>query len=156
MPGVQLPPELILLWKITVLGVVLWCCVVLLCHSEYLDVHEQAVSTLASRGHAFSGRRRPGQLPIRVLCVLQECLQPNQIADRPLRHVYAHSSAYAVTHMDAVRAIYHIYAATMSLSEYIKDATRALGITNLKVEQEEAITQFALGRDVFVALPTGY
>ena len=26
----------------------------------------------------------------------------------------------------------------------------------LKAEQEEAITQFALGRDVFVALPTGY
>ena len=32
----------------------------------------------------------------------------------------------------------------------------ALGFTSLKPEQEEAITQFTLGRDVFVALPTGY
>ena len=32
-----------------------------------------------------------------------------------------------------------------------------LGIQRLiKPEQEEAITQFLMGRDVFVALPTGY
>ena len=31
-----------------------------------------------------------------------------------------------------------------------------LAITTVKAEQEEAITHFALGRDVFVALPTGH
>ena len=31
-----------------------------------------------------------------------------------------------------------------------------LGINTLKPEQEKAILQFPLGRDVFVALPTGY
>ena len=31
-----------------------------------------------------------------------------------------------------------------------------LGITTPKPEQEKAILQFLLGRDVFVALPTGY
>ena len=31
-----------------------------------------------------------------------------------------------------------------------------LGIGTLKPEQEEAISQFLQGRDVFVALPTGY
>ena len=31
-----------------------------------------------------------------------------------------------------------------------------LGINTLKPEQEKAILQFLLGRDVFVALPTGY
>ena len=31
-----------------------------------------------------------------------------------------------------------------------------LGINTPKPEQEKAILQFLLGRDVFVALPTGY
>ena len=44
----------------------------------------------------------------------------------------------------------------MSLQEYIKDAATSLGITTLKTEQQEAIRQFVLGRDVFVSLPTGY
>lgn len=37
----------------------------------------------------------------------------------------------------------------------MKDVATALGITTLKAEQEEAITLFMLGRDVFVALHTG-
>ena len=40
--------------------------------------------------------------------------------------------------------------------EYTKDAATSLGITTLKTEQQEAIRQFVLGRDVFVSLPTGY
>ena len=43
----------------------------------------------------------------------------------------------------------------MSISRCVWDAATALGFTSLKPEQEEAITQFTLGRDVFVALPTG-
>ena len=42
------------------------------------------------------------------------------------------------------------------VQEYIKDAATSLGITTLKTEQQEAIRQFVLGRDVFVSLPTGY
>ena len=38
----------------------------------------------------------------------------------------------------------------------IRDSASALGIYTLKPEQEKAILQFLLGRDVFVALPTGY
>ena len=38
----------------------------------------------------------------------------------------------------------------------IGDSDSALGINTLKPEQEKAILQFLLGRDVFVALPTGY
>ena len=38
----------------------------------------------------------------------------------------------------------------------IRDSASALGINMLKPEQEKAILQFLLGRDVFVALPTGY
>ena len=40
--------------------------------------------------------------------------------------------------------------------EYTKDAATSLGITTLKTEQQEAIRQFVLGRDVFVSLPKGY
>ena len=43
----------------------------------------------------------------------------------------------------------------MSLLGYIKAAATTLGITTVKAEKEEAIMHFALGRDVFVALPTG-
>ena len=39
---------------------------------------------------------------------------------------------------------------------YIREAAASLGYPALKPEQEEAITQFLMGRDVFVALPTGY
>lgn len=42
------------------------------------------------------------------------------------------------------------------LHEKIADAASVLRISILKVEQEGAITQFVLSRDVFVALPTGY
>ena len=37
-----------------------------------------------------------------------------------------------------------------------KDAATSLGITMLKTEQQEAIRQFVLGRDLFVLLPMGY
>ena len=37
----------------------------------------------------------------------------------------------------------------MSLLGYIKAAATTLGITTVKAEKEEAITHFALGRDVF-------
>ena len=39
---------------------------------------------------------------------------------------------------------------------HINDAASALGVITLKPEQEEAITSFVQGKDVFVALPTGY
>ena len=42
------------------------------------------------------------------------------------------------------------------LVPHIYEATGALGFSTLKPEQEEAIGQFLKGRDVFVALPTGY
>ena len=42
------------------------------------------------------------------------------------------------------------------LCDKTADATSLLGISTPKAEQEEAITQFLLGRDVFVALPTRY
>ena len=42
------------------------------------------------------------------------------------------------------------------LVPHIYEATGALGFSTLKSEQEEAIGQFLKGRDVFVALPTGY
>ena len=42
------------------------------------------------------------------------------------------------------------------LVPHIYEATGALGFSTLKPEQEEAIGQFLKGRDVFVALPTGF
>jgi len=42
------------------------------------------------------------------------------------------------------------------LKSYIQDSATKLGYEAWKPEQEEAITQFILGRDIFVALPTGY
>ena len=44
----------------------------------------------------------------------------------------------------------------VSFKSYIREAAASLGYPALKPEQEEAITQFLMGRDVFVALPTGY
>ena len=44
----------------------------------------------------------------------------------------------------------------MALDGYIRDARRSLGYESLKEKQKEAIIKFILGRDVFVALPTGY
>ena len=73
------------------------------------------------------------------------------------RHVRAHSSAYALIHVytwDAGRK--QVHGSLISLQEYINDAATSLGITALKTEQQEAIRQFVLGRDVFVSLPTGY
>ena len=43
-----------------------------------------------------------------------------------------------------------------SFKSYIQEAAASLGYPALKPEQGEAITQFLMGRDVFVALPTGY
>ena len=42
------------------------------------------------------------------------------------------------------------------LAAHIHDAASALGVITLKPEQEEAITNFVQGKDVFLALPTGY
>ena len=44
----------------------------------------------------------------------------------------------------------------MALVSQIHDAASVLDIGTLKPEQEQAIRQFLQGRDVFVALPTGY
>ena len=44
----------------------------------------------------------------------------------------------------------------MAFDGYVRDAARSLGYECLKAKQEEAITQFVMGRDVFVALPMGY
>ena len=44
----------------------------------------------------------------------------------------------------------------MSLRQLIVEVASALGISTLKSQQSEAIFQFLHGRDVFVALPTGY
>ena len=45
---------------------------------------------------------------------------------------------------------------SMSLRQLIVEVASALGISTLKSQQSEAIFQFLHGRDVFVALPTGY
>ena len=42
------------------------------------------------------------------------------------------------------------------LLHLIRDSASALGINTLKPDQEKAILHVVLGRDVFVALPTGY
>ena len=44
----------------------------------------------------------------------------------------------------------------MSLRQLIVEVASALGISTLKSQQSEAIFQFLHGRDMFVALPTGY
>ena len=41
-------------------------------------------------------------------------------------------------------------------SECARDTARTLGFATLKSEQEKVVAQFASGREVFVALPTGY
>ena len=45
---------------------------------------------------------------------------------------------------------------TDGVVSYIRETAASLGYPALKPEQKEAITQFLMGRDVFVALPTGY
>ena len=64
------------------------------------------------------------------------------------------------TYRDRPRSLgllYELYSVKeMSISHCVWDAATALGFTSLKPEQEETITQFTLGRDMFVALPTGY
>lgn len=44
----------------------------------------------------------------------------------------------------------------MSVEDVIDAAAASIGVNTLKREQREAIMQFSQGRDVFVALPTGY
>ena len=46
--------------------------------------------------------------------------------------------------------------AMVTLSDAIAKAATSLGYSKLKPEQEQAITYFACGNDVFVALPTEY
>ena len=76
--------------------------------------------------------------------LLQEFLLTNQIADQTLRHVRVNSSAYAPRN-------YEQFKPNVEPGVILK-----LPQLLLKDEQEEAITHFALGRDVFVSLPTGY
>ena len=45
---------------------------------------------------------------------------------------------------------------TMDFDSALKVAVARLGIEELKDKQKEAIESFASGKDVFVALPTGY
>ena len=56
----------------------------------------------------------------------------------------------------AVSTVYACTEVTDGVVSYIREAAASLGYPALKPEQEEAITQFLMGRDVFVALPTGY
>ena len=42
------------------------------------------------------------------------------------------------------------------MREIVERAASSLGYSNLKPEQEQAILAFVSGKDVFVALPTGY
>ena len=42
--------------------------------------------------------------------------------------------------------------ALFKIKSYIREAAASVGYPALKPEQEEAITQFLMGRDVFVAL----
>ena len=44
----------------------------------------------------------------------------------------------------------------MAFDDYIRDATRSLGYESLKSKQEGALAKCALGRDIIVALLTGY
>ena len=42
------------------------------------------------------------------------------------------------------------------VSALVTKVAESLGFPFLKAEQQEAITQFVLGKDVFVSLPTGF
>ena len=93
---------------------------------------------------------------------LHEIVQSNQIADRG-NVTYAHippptlcqsAIIHVWTQREAGPRCCRLVAAGVIL--YIKDAATSLGITTLRTEQQEAIRQFILGRDVFVSLPTGY
>ena len=44
----------------------------------------------------------------------------------------------------------------MDAETAIKEATNAIGLTELKEKQKEAILTFVQGHDTFVVLPTGY
>ena len=44
----------------------------------------------------------------------------------------------------------------MDVETAIKEAMNAIGLTELKEKQKEAITMFVQGHDTFVVLPTGY
>ena len=44
----------------------------------------------------------------------------------------------------------------MEIEAALKVVARSHGFTSLKDKQKEAVTSFASGKDVFVALPTGY
>ena len=112
-------------------------------------------------------------MPIRIYAscaALHEIVQPNQIADRG-NVTYAHIPPPIRYHMlrpmctctctcmyiaDCGQGRNRFTVVIMSLQEYIEDAATSQGITTLKTEQQEAIRQFVLGRDVFVSLPTGY
>ena len=42
------------------------------------------------------------------------------------------------------------------MSEWFREAAKSLGYDRLKPEQERVLSEFMSGKDVFVALPTGY
>ena len=42
------------------------------------------------------------------------------------------------------------------MSEWFREAAKSLGYDHLKPEQERVLSEFMSGKDVFVALPTGY
>ena len=44
----------------------------------------------------------------------------------------------------------------MDVETAVKEAMSAIGLTELKEKQKEAITMFVHGHDTFVVLPTGY
>ena len=45
---------------------------------------------------------------------------------------------------------------SISLEDIARSAASSLGYTSIKPEQEQAISSFMEGNDVFVSLPTGY
>ena len=105
---------------------------------------------LASRHHAFAKNGRPGTTPIRDLCLCSLQCKPIRLR-----------GYYDVTYCEfrgfhRVRYIAIRVPLTDGVVCYIREAAASLGYPALKPEQEEAIIQFLMGRDVFVALPTGY
>ena len=44
----------------------------------------------------------------------------------------------------------------MELARALEEAVREAGFESLKAEQQQALQAFVSGKDIFVALPTGY
>ena len=57
---------------------------------------------------------------------------------------------------DDIFTRYYFHKVRKRMSECFREAAKSLGYDRLKPEQERVLSEFMSGKDVFVALPTGY